>query len=144
MYEYNILIRRLTVNDLQHINHIQSMRGFNYVHASFIQSNMWVLYGAFINTKLVAICGFFKYYRIPHSDYPNGCVVELGGAYTLPEYRNRGIMSKLVDEMFDHFKEDIENCDAIVADASDLAYPLYKKKGCIDSDEHRIWWPLNY
>lgn len=140
----NILIKKLSYKDAYDINKLQERRGYATIKPDFLLGNDcdWVVYGAYNGDNIVAMCCFFKYRRIPHEDYPNGYVAEIGGAYVLPEYRNRGIMSKLIETMLQNTKEDLFLCDAIVADATDAAYSIYKKMGFVDSVEHRIWRKL--
>lgn len=143
----NLQIRKLSKiqtsfqDDLQFINDIQKERGLPLISKNIWESsdNNWVVYGGFIEDKIVCITFLFPYYRIPHNDYPYGYVAELGGTYTLPKYRNKGFASKVIKEMLANVKEDLPLLDAIIADSTDDGYPIYKRFGFMDGECHRIW-----
>lgn len=134
-------IKRLTNNDIIDINRIQECRGFAKIKNDIIPNN-WVVYGAYEGDNIIGICFLFEYRRIPHSDYPSGYIAEIGGAYTMPEHRHKGIMTELVKTIMENRKNDIPICDAIVADATDEAVSIYKKFGFEQSTEHRVWCRL--
>lgn len=137
-------IRKLNKDELYLVNKIQESRGLQKINKSFWDSNKnnWVVYAAFDDDNIVCISYLFPYNRIPHTDYPSGYIAELGGTYTIPEYRNKGIATKVVYEMLYNVKNDLPLLDAIVADSTDEGYPIYKKLGFIDSDTPRIWKQL--
>lgn len=135
-------IRKLEGKDICYIDTFQDEQGLARPGVSSIPEE-WSVYGAFDGNRLVSVCYLFRYKRIPHQDYPTGVVAELGGAYTLKEYREKGIMSVLVDTLLKNSEHDLGKLDAIIADSTDEAYGIYKKCGAQDSTEHRIWWSLD-
>ena len=76
----------------------------------------------------------------PSKDSPNGKIAHISGAYTLPEYRGKGIMTKMLDMIIHIAKKhgaDYLCCDSIADD-------LYYKCGFIkpSHNETRLWKPL--
>ena len=134
-------IRKLIGDDIAYVAEMQKMQGLKSPEFDSIPDD-WSVYAAFDEEKIVSICYLFRYKRIPHADYPTGTVAELGGAYTLPEYRGKGIMSAIVKELIGNCEKDLGKVDALIADSTDDAYGIYIKNGAHDSTEHRIWWQL--
>lgn len=130
-----MLIRQLTNDDLELINQIlleQGLTSIPYV------KNSWILYGCIANDKLVSIAGLFIYDRFPHADYPTGHVAEIGGVYTSPKYRRRGIMKALLKELIDQ----AEGIDCIVSDTKPEAVGIFAELDFIMVDnEFRMWLP---
>lgn len=136
-----IMIRKLNETDLEQVNEMQEYRGLAKINTSFFSSsaNDWVIYGAFDGEHLVSVSFLFPYRRIPNEDCPYEYVAELGGAYTLPEYRNKGIASKVIETMLNNVKNDLPLLDVILANTTDASHSLYKKFGFEDEDSRRIW-----
>lgn len=135
-----IKIRRLNALDIPEINRIQKERGYEVIYSLY----HYVGYGAFDDDKLVATAFLFPYNRVPHVDYPNGYVAELGAIYTDPNYRKQGIATRLLEEILKNASDDLPGVSAIVADALDGFYPIAKKQNCLDETEsHRIWWKIS-
>lgn len=136
----NGMVRRLTDKDLPSINDLLIEQRISPLHISRLPEE-WLLYGAFEEDKLIALCGLFCSRRFPHRDYPNGYVAELGALYTSPAYRNRGIMTDLIREALKRIPEDRPGLDALTADSNEMSARLLRKAGFKDavSGETRLW-----
>lgn len=99
------------------------------------------MYGIYEYEKLISIMTATFCYVFPHSDSPNGKIVHISGAYTLPKYRNMGYASRLIEAiridatMF--FGADYICCDTTVPN-------LFQENGFEISpiNETRMWRPL--
>lgn len=127
------------IKDVEDINKIQRIR--NYRELTEVKDS-WIIFGAYLDGEIVAVCGLFIYDRIPHEDYVTGTVAELGAAYTLEEYRGRGIMKILISELIHFARYDCPGLCAVTADASDAVAHIAASLSCLDGDENRIWWQL--
>lgn len=113
-------IRRLTLSDIDEVNKIQKIRGF----------------------KEIGIVGIYIYSRLPHDDYPNGTIAEVGSLYVVPEARGNNLGCKLVKAILDDVRKTESSIDAIVCDTTETGYAVFKKCGFIESTEHRQWIQL--
>ena len=136
----NGMVRRLTDKDLPSINDLLIEQRISPLHISRLPEE-WLLYGAFEEDKLIALCGLFCSRRFPHRDYPSGYVAELGALYTSPAYRNRGIMTDLIREALKRIPEDRPGLDALTADSNEMSTRLLRRAGFKDavSGETRLW-----
>lgn len=138
MYHY----RKLNDTDIHFINELQMQRGYALISEESLPRE-WVGYGAFTQEgQIVGICFLFLYRRLPHSDYPNGVIAELGACYTVPEYRRQGIMSELIGMSLKNIPADCPQVEAVVADASNhVIRILMEQYGFEDAvaGERRLW-----
>ncbi len=133
--------RRLQDADIPYINALQRRRGFEEIEEGQLPAE-WIVYGAFSGEEIIGICILFLYRRLPHSDYPGGLIAELGGCYTVPEYRGKGVMSALVGTCLEHLPGDCPEAGAIVSDASSHVISiLMNQYGFEDAveGERRVW-----
>ena len=135
-----IRFRRLTNTDLPSINGLLKEQEIPPLRSRLPEE--WLLYGAFEEDRLIALCALFCYRRFPHRDYPNGYVAELGALYTSPSHRNRGIMSALLREVLDRIPEDRPELDVLTADSNVLSTKLLRKAGFMDAvaGETSLWF----
>ena len=95
-------------------------------------------YGAFHNgDKLVSVMTATFSYEFPHEDRPSGKVVQISGAFTLPEYRheqNSQILLKAIEQDAELFGADYICCDSSLAGLC-----MYVKAGFKPSSETRMW-----
>lgn len=138
MYQY----RKLNDADIHLINELQRQRGYALIAEDTLPPE-WKGYGAFTpDGQIVGICFLFLYRRLPHSDYPNGVIAELGACYTVPDYRRQGIMSELIGTCLKSVPSDCPQVEAIVADASNhVIRILMEQYGFEDAvaGERRLW-----
>lgn len=125
-------IRPLHNKDLYELNKLQSSLGYKEV-----QEIIGYLYGAFDDTNLIGIVGIFPYKRLPHIDYPNGYIAEIGALYVKEQYRSQGVATKLLEYALDDSKT--LGLDAYVIDCTLESYNIFKKLGFVDSTENRMW-----
>ena len=137
--------RKLCDEDIHYINDLQDQRNFERIRDGKLPEN-WVAYGAFTEEGRIAGISFlFLYRRLPHEDYPTGWIAELGGCYTDPEFRQQGIMSKLIGLSLERMPQDCPQAGAVVADASNYVIRiLMEKYGFEDAveGERRLWKAL--
>lgn len=125
-------LRCLYNTDLDEVNKLQSYLGYKQ-----IQEISGYLYGAFEDTTLIGIIGIFPYNRLPHTDYPNGRIAEIGGLYVKEDYRHKGIATQLLEYAIGDSKK--LDLDAYVVDCTLESYNICKKLGFVDSTENRVW-----
>lgn len=135
-----MIIRKLTKDDKKLIDDFQIERGFSPL-SNFFYSNEceWVIYAAIDNDKIISIAALFPYRRFPSDDYPYGYIAELGSLYTIKEYRNKGIATFLLEEIFKNLNNELPLLDAVVVDSTDEAFGIYEKFGFEKSTENRQW-----
>ena len=137
----NVTINYLTKCHINAINEILRDQGVKEIK-SFEYNGNWALFGAFVDRELVGIVGLYLYSRLPHKDYPNGWVAEIGSLYVKHEYRKNGIATKLVEKAVNFAKVSSLYIDAIVCDSTDIGSEITSKFGFIESTEHRQWLQL--
>lgn len=139
----SFIIRRLTWEDVDKINKIQKLRGFKEISIQDLDNNNWILYGALDSSgNLVGIVGIYIYSRLPHNDYPNGIIAEIGSLYVMTEARGNNLGCKLVNTILGDIRKNESSIDAIVCDTTKAGYAVFKKCGFIESTEHRQWIQL--
>jgi ribosomal protein S18 acetylase RimI-like enzyme len=79
------------------------------------------------NKKIVSVSYFVISEKPPNPNFINGKVGTLLNVYTFPEYRNKGIAKKLIEEIIKEAK--LIGVDRIDLKATKDGYNLYKKLG---------------
>lgn len=125
-------IRKLTEKDITSINKLQTELGYKEIS----KIHGW-MYGAFQKKELVGIVGVFPYRRLPHKDYPNGYIAEIGALYVKDSFRRMGIATKLLQ--FAMEKTANKGLDAYVIDCTKDSYRIFKSLGFEESTEYRMW-----
>ncbi len=92
-----------------------------------ITSGCFVSYICVLDNKIVAMSGICFYSVPPIAKVPNGKVAYLMNMYTLHEYRNKGIATKLLQHTMNEAQE--RQCLKVSLLASDMGEPLYIKYG---------------
>lgn len=115
-------------------NNIKSYILGGFKDKSFIA---WV---AAQNNEVIAMGGL-AYYVLPPNDWcPSGRTAYIGNMYTIPDYRRKGIATKLLSLLVDEAKE---NCsERILLDATDMGKPLYEKYGFVNSNTAMAFYPF--
>lgn len=125
-------LRKLTKKDIPTINKLQVELG----HKEISKIPGW-MYGAFYKEDLVGMVGVFPYRRLPHKDYPNGYIAEIGALYVKPPFRRMGIATKLLQLAIE--KTAYRGLDAYVIDCTKDSYGIFKSLGFEESTEYRMW-----
>ncbi|MGL4772603.1 MAG: GNAT family N-acetyltransferase [Clostridium sp.] len=89
-----------------------------------------------IDGKIIACCGAFIKEDIPYCFYNTTFYGFIGDVYTLPEFRNKGYASELVDRAIEWLKR--KEVHEIALLAADNARKMYEKKGFRGTDEMRL------
>ena len=90
------------------------------------------------NNRIIATSSISFFEWPPNKKCPNGKVAYISNMFTYPEYRNRGIASRLFDLSV---KEAVKrNCGKIILDTTDMGRPIYEKYGFIDIDGYMIYY----
>ena len=105
-------------------------------------------FGAFVKGELVAMA-VVSYVRVfPCEDTPNGVFIHLSGCYTKPNYRHKGYMSAIIQEIGEFAKEvnaDYLSCDNLQSnDAKARDFFLVNGFEDISDGESRMWKQLQY
>lgn len=88
---------------------------------------------AFDGDRVIGCAGICFLYVMPTFDHPNGKRAHLMNVYTHPDYRKKGIASKMVEFLIEEAKK--YGASEISLDASDMGRPVYKKLGFKESEE---------
>ncbi|HEX2946749.1 MAG TPA: GNAT family N-acetyltransferase [Clostridia bacterium] len=83
--------------------------------------------------RIVATSGLCFYYAPPTYRNLSGTTAYIMNVYTRPEYRKRGIATKLMEYIVQEAK--CRGCSKITLNASDMGRPLYGKLGFKDVHE---------
>lgn len=82
------------------------------------------------NNEIIATA-FLLIIEKPNSpNFINGMIGNVLNVYTMPQYRKKGISTRLMNNLIEYAKE--RNLDFIELKATKEGYPLYKKLGFID------------
>lgn len=85
--------------------------------------------GVVVSTVCFCLCRF-----APRFDNPSGRVAYMTNVYTLPNYRRRGIVSKLVSEAVDDLKT--QGIGKVLLHSSDVAKPMYESLGFVEAKNY--------
>lgn len=88
--------------------------------------------------KIIATSGITFYSVPPHKKCSNGKVAYISNMFTYPEYRNRGIATKLFALSVDEAKK--HGCLKIQLYATDVGRPIYEKFGFKDSTNDMAYY----
>ena len=105
-------------------------RRFEQIHESILcklEHGHCLAMGAFESDKIIACAMLCYYHALPDENSGNGRGGVLCNVYTLPEYRNRGIMTNLMIALKHQAKD--EGVQEIILTAEENAIPLYEKLG---------------
>jgi len=139
-------IKRLDRTDIKELIKLSSSEGFPYqltLELAAIFCNGIIpdkptqqSYGIFIDNRLVSVMTATFLYEFPHEDRPSGKVVQVSGAYTIPEHRHKRLATYLLklieNDAKIHYKADYICCDSSADD-------LYKNANWNYSNESRMW-----
>lgn len=103
-----------------------------------ISDGSFIAFVAIDNGKIVATSGLSLYYLPPNKKCTDGKVAYISNMYTIPQYRKKGIASKLfsmtVQEAihFGHKK--------ILLNATEMGRPIYEKYGFKDAQNNMVYY----
>ena len=90
--------------------------------------------------KIVATSSVSFYRLPPNRGLPTGKAAYIGNMYTYPEYRKKGIASKLLSLAVEEAKN--YGCNKVLLNATDMGRPIYEKFGFTDSKDDMVYWIL--
>lgn len=144
----SLQIRRATVEDCERLVMLRvAMRQeretitlsipaavFHENTATFLRENLasgaFVCFVALHDTIIISMIGLVFYHVPPTYAIPNGKVAWLMSVYTVPEHRNKGIATSLLDAIVKHARD--AGCQSIKLNASDMGKSIYERYGFID------------
>lgn len=105
---------------------IIKQHSISYFEQAF-ESDSLTVYFAYDENRIVG-CGGASYYDImPTFDFPNGKCAYIMNMYTKPEYRKRGVASKILDLLIkDSYERGIHK---ITLEATDMGRSIYDNYG---------------
>ena len=103
-----------------------------------ISDDSYISWIALDEDKVVATSGLCFYFAPPTYKNPSGIVAYIMNMYTKPEYRNKGIATKLLGYIVEEAKS--RNCIKITLNASDMGRPVYEKFGFIDIKDDMVMY----
>jgi GNAT superfamily N-acetyltransferase len=108
-----------------------------YFHNA-MTNNSFIAWIAFDNGKIIATSGLTVFVLPPNRGCPNGKTAYISNMYTIPEYRCKGIATKLFSLTVDEAKR--HGCSKILLSATDMGRPIYQKYGF---EESKGWMHFN-
>ena len=103
--------------------------------AYFVESladGSFFAYLAFDGDRLAATSGINFYSTPPTHKNPTGMMAYISNMYTKPDYRGRGIATRLLTMIIEEARR--RGCGKITLSATDMGRPIYKKFGFTDAD----------
>jgi GNAT superfamily N-acetyltransferase len=92
------------------------------------------------DAERIVATGGAAYFMLPPNDWcPGGSTAYIGNMYTGPEYRGRGIATKLLSLIMEEAKG--KGCERIVLNATAAGRPIYEKYGFIDWPDAMVYLP---
>jgi len=98
--------------------------------------NLWV---ATENNEIIAMCCLNYFYLPPNELCLSGKSAHLGNMYTMPNFRNKGIASKLLKLITAEAKD--SRCERIVLVPTESGKPLYEKFGFTPWFDAMVFFP---
>lgn len=89
--------------------------------------------------KIIATSGLTIYLLPPNRGCPNGKTAYIGNMYTVPEYRRKGIATKLFSLTIEEAKS--RGCERILLNATDMGRPIHQKFGFEDPKTAMAFYP---
>ncbi len=117
--------------DLLHINNEKFLRD-SLTDGSFAA---WL---AIEDGEIIATSGVSFYNLPPNKKCPTGKVAYIGNMFTYPQYRNKGIASKLFNLVVEECKN--HGCEKILLNATDMGKPIYEKFGFKDVSNDMVYY----
>lgn len=113
---------------------------FQYFETGIQDNNISLWIAVFYN-KIVAVCCLNYFFLPPNELCLNGKTAHLGNMYTKPDFRKKGIASKLLELAIDDAKEN--QCERIILVPTDMGKPLYEKFGFKPWFDSMVFFPIN-
>lgn len=110
---------------------------FNFFKEN-ISNGTFVAYLAIENNEVIATSGLCFYSVPPTYSNINGKVAYIMNMYTKPQFRRRGIATRLLDYLVNEAKA--KNCTKITLNASDMGKPIYLKYGFKDIENDMVYY----
>jgi GNAT superfamily N-acetyltransferase len=105
-----------------------------------IKDGSFIAWIAVDGDKIVATSGLSIYVVPPNRACPSGKTAYISNMYTVPEYRFRGIATKLFALTVDEAKS--QSCERILLNATDMGRPIYEKYGFEDASTAMAFFPF--
>ena len=138
----DIEYRKAGINDVEELTQLRLMFLFEaggepddeYTYAvnkefftDGIMSGEFISWIAVDDGRIIATSGI-SFYKLPPNKFsPTGLRSYISNMYTLPEYRNNGIATKLFALTVDEAKQ--RGCKSVLLNATDMGRPIYEKYG---------------
>ena len=107
--------------------------------ANGFMDNSFIAWVATQSGEIIAMSGL-NFFVLPPNDWcPGGKTAYIGNMFTLPDFRKKGIASKLVSLNVEEAKE--HGCERILLNATDMGRPIYEKYGFETSPTAMAYYP---
>ena len=110
---------------------------YNYFK-EHISDDSFIAWVAINNGEIVATSGLCFYNVPPTHNNTTGRIAYIMNMYTQPDFRKRGIASKLLEYLVDEVK--LRNCKKITLNASQMGRTIYKKYGFEDVNDSMVFY----
>lgn len=97
-----------------------------------MKSNEFIAWLVESNNEIIATSGLSFLQKPPHFINMTGKFAYIMNMYTRPEWRRKGIASKLLERLFEEIKQN--GIQSVVLHATPTGRPLYEKYGFRDND----------
>ncbi|MEN2766288.1 GNAT family N-acetyltransferase [Ornithinibacillus xuwenensis] len=104
-----------------------------------LKGNQWFIWVAEEKERVVSHIFIELIYKVPRPGRKTYPFTYMTNVYTIPEYRNKGIGSKLLSSINKWIKEN--NYEFVIVWASDESVNYYKKNGYIPCTEPMEYFP---
>jgi len=93
------------------------------------------------DSDTIVSMGCVNFFSLPPNDWcPGGKTAYVGNMYTLPDYRRRGIATRILTHIIDEAKS--RSCERILLHSTDIGRKLYEKFGFDDSSTAMALYPF--
>lgn len=106
----------------------------DFYQTGIINNTCFTLLG-FKDELLVASGTLYLYLIMPSNENPSGVMGQLTNVWVVDKYRNRGIATRIINELLDIAKD---KCGMVCLNSSDEAISLYYKLGFGDNKRYLI------
>ncbi|WP_224773402.1 GNAT family N-acetyltransferase [Metabacillus idriensis] len=120
-------------------DHFQSLKKCQFFLENALKSDRWVIWVAEESEKIVSHIYIELIEKVPRPGRITYPFAYMTNVYTVPEYRNKGIGSKVLSSINKWIKEN--NYEFAIVWPSDEAIDYYKKNGYVQCAEPMEYFP---
>ena len=138
-------LARIRMDFLREADNIQSDEMIETLHknnseymAAYVADGSFVAWVAVENGEIIATSGVNFYTLPPNTSNPTGKTAYISNMFSYPQYRKKGVASKLFDLSVQEAKA--KGITKILLDATAMGRPIYEKYGFVATDNEMIYY----